>query len=142
MSKERNPERGQIRQSLNNKGALHVPEEYLDANYHYRWINYYNDKIHAAIAKERLGYEPVLASEITHQFQSKVITNAKASEGFVTCDLKGGQAVLMKIPRDVYLERKKLEKEDRDASYKKAMQDGLEMSSDGTKKTFSFTNIS
>ncbi len=142
MTNERKPERGSVRQSVTNQGPQYVPTEYLDENFHYRWVNYVQDKLWTAIEKERLGYEPVPVSEINSHIKSKIIKEQGiAKEGYVTCPLKnGGQSVLMRIDKNVYLDRKKFEKEDRDASYQNMVREGLEMASDGTKKTFSFTN--
>lgn len=139
---ERKPERGHERTSLSNTGPQYVPIDFLDENYHYRWVNYHKDKLWTAIEKERLGYEPVSAEEFSGQIKSKIIDQkTMISEGYVTCPLKNGsQAVLMKIDRKAYLERKKQDHINREASYRDASLADLEMESMGTKSTFSFTN--
>lgn len=142
MSQERKPEREPVRQSLSNQGPQYVSKEFLDDNYHYRWVDYTPKKMWAAIEKERLGYDPVPASEVSNYMKSKVIkTQTNIDEGFVTCDLRdGGQAVLMRISKKEYLERKIRERAASKKAYEDTYAEELKgLSIDGTKQTFSFT---
>jgi len=142
MTNERKPERGSERISLSHRGPQHFPAEFRDPNFHYRWTNYDPESPWKAMETERLGYDPVPIGETNH-LKSKIFAQSTiVREGYVTCPLKkGGQAVLMRLPMDVYLERQKQKEEDRKAERKAMLAEGMEVS-DGTtlKQTYSFTN--
>ncbi len=138
MTTERNPERTNQRISSSHRGGQYFPKELMDENYHYRWVNYESNKMWKAIETERLGYEPVLATD-TNSFQSKVLPkDSMVKEGFVVCPLRaGGQAVLMRIPRALYEQRKKEDHAIEQAAYKTALQNEIEL--DGKKSPHVFT---
>lgn len=140
---ERTAERVSERVSLTHQGPQHFPAQFRDENFHYRWVNYVPDKLWKALEAERIGYDPVPMSELGLTAKSKVIkVETIVQEGYLTCPLKGGgQAVLMRLPMSVYLEREKAKKQERIAAQNAMVDEGLDLSSsEGTKKTFSFTN--
>lgn len=135
-SNERTQTRDTLRTSLVRQGPQHLPAELRDENFHYRWVNYIPDSPWKALEAERIGYEPVLATEVL-QTKSKVFASRTSTvDGYYTCPIKGGgDAVLMKLPIKTYLEREAAKVAERRAENIK----GLEITESGS-KNFTFTN--
>lgn len=98
------------RKSMKHRGPLAVPEDVLDPNFQYRWVE--DGENWNMSEKKELGYEFITDTDGRFAESDMVIKSAKFGNVVGRPSGNGTTQYLMKIPKDEYIEAKKLEREE------------------------------